>query len=290
MDETIIKALIVDGRSNDRAGLRTILQGIEHLDIDLAEAESLAEALEAIGQRPFDIILLDLDLPDSQGMQTFYRIHAAVPAVPLIIWIAVDNETLATDAVREGAQDYLVKGQCDSQLVDRALRYAIERHRMVALLKGLTLVDDLTGLYNRRGFETLANQNLKLANRTRRKLLAISADLDGLGWINSTFGPTEGDQALVAAGGVLKETFRETDILARIGGDEFAIMVLEASEEAAELLTDRLRRNLARYNAIRQRPYDLSLEVGVACYDPATPCTIDELVGLAGRERRKRGN
>lgn len=109
----------------------------------------------------------------------------------------LDNRELALKAVREGAQDYLMKGDLDVNLPARSLQYAVERHRTLIHLKRLSFIDDLTGLLNRRGFLSLANQHMKIAQRANRELLLFYADLDELKQINDQFGYHEGDQALL---------------------------------------------------------------------------------------------
>ncbi len=108
-------------------------------------------------------------------------------------------------------------------------------------IQALAISDPLTGLYNRRGFIALAEQQLKLADRTRRGALLFFADLDGMKWINDTLGHEEGDRALVDIASILKETFRLSDIIARIGGDEFAVLVIDTTAVTPEILTARLK-------------------------------------------------
>lgn len=167
-----------------------------------------------------------------------------------------------------------------------------ERVRMEEALRALALLDELTGLYNRRGFSILAEHQLKMAERGKRRMLLLFGDLDGMKQINDTFGHSEGDRALMEAAEVLQETFRESDIVARIGGDEFVVLAIETNGSPAEVLTARLRENLEACNAEADRRYQLSLSVGVAHYDPTRPCSLDDL--LAGADRamyeQKRSN
>jgi diguanylate cyclase (GGDEF)-like protein len=165
----------------------------------------------------------------------------------------------------------------------RSIRYAIERHAMSMALRSLSLVDDLTGLYNRRGFLTLAEQQLKTAERLQQKMILMFADLDGLKWINDNLGHGEGDLALKAAATVFKKTFRESDIVARLGGDEFLVLVLAAGGENAETVVKRLTDNLDAFNYGNNRAYKISMSMGFAHYDPATPCNLEDLLERADR-------
>ena len=155
-----------------------------------------------------------------------------------------------------------------------------ERNQAEEALRTLSLIDELTGLHNRRGFFALAEQQLKIANRMKKEMLLIFADLDQLKWINDTLGHHEGDLALIEAAGILKETFRKSDIIARIGGDEFVITT-EAVEASVNVLITRLLENLDSYNAKGDRRYKLSLSTGITRYEPENPCSIDELLRRA---------
>ena len=156
-----------------------------------------------------------------------------------------------------------------------------ERKRAEKALKGLSFKDELTGLYNRRGFFILAEQALKTVQRLGSEMMLIFGDLDNLKGINDTLGHKEGDQALVDTSQILKETFRESDIIARIGGDEFLILAIDATDETREVLMERLHSYLDEYNRPEGRSYTLSLSTGIAFYDPKKPLSLDELIAQA---------
>ena len=247
-------------------------------DFDLRCTNRLSTALARLAEASADVILLDLSLPDSEGIETLLRVRAQEPDVPVVVLTGSTDEALAVEAVRAGAQDFLVKGQIESQSLVRAVRYAIERHR---LLRSLSLFDELTGLYNRRGFLTLAEQHLKTAQRTGSGFLLVYADMDGLKAINDRFGHHEGSQAIARAGDMLRKTFRTSDILARLGGDEFTVLAPDVSDEHPELIIARLRRNLDEYNGLRLHPYDISLSVGAVRYDPRADDTLEAALARA---------
>ncbi len=156
-----------------------------------------------------------------------------------------------------------------------------ERRRREEHIRQQSLVDDLTGLYNRRGFLTLAEQHLKLAERTGRSVLLLFADLDDFKEINDRFGHNEGDRALGEAARVIRGVFRDSDIIARIGGDEFAILALETADVSGDLLARRLRESLAERNARARRGYEITLSLGIARYDSRTPATVADLLARA---------
>lgn len=167
------------------------------------------------------------------------------------------------------------------EFVSTQVAQAIERKRMEQEIRSLSLTDELTGLYNRRGFALLAEQHTKLAVRMKRKMLLFFFDLDNLKSVNDTFGHAQGDLALKEISSVLKETFREADIQARFGGDEFVVLAVDASMDNVEILTNRIQTNLEKHNLQKDRTYRLALSMGIAGFDPAAPSTVSEMIAQA---------
>jgi MinD-like ATPase involved in chromosome partitioning or flagellar assembly/CheY-like chemotaxis protein len=132
MESKIMKVLLIEDNPGDARLIREMLAQERGATLDLERADRLSAGLERLAAGPIDVVLLDLSLPDSQGLDTFARVHAHAPEVPIMVLTGLDDEELAVKAVREGAQDYLVKGELDGSLLVRAMRYAIERHRVQA--------------------------------------------------------------------------------------------------------------------------------------------------------------
>jgi diguanylate cyclase (GGDEF)-like protein/PAS domain S-box-containing protein len=160
-----------------------------------------------------------------------------------------------------------------------SLRDVTETVELRERLRSLSVSDGLTGLYNRRGFVDLAEQQLKRADDTGRQLLLLYIDMDKMKWINDNLGHQEGDHALVEVADIMKASFKQADIIGRMGGDEFAVLVTEAS--SAEAIVADLQGRVASRNAAGGRNYQLSLSVGAMHYDPQAPCSIDELMSRA---------
>jgi diguanylate cyclase (GGDEF)-like protein/PAS domain S-box-containing protein len=158
-----------------------------------------------------------------------------------------------------------------------------ERKEMEERLRVLLITDELTGLYNRRGFFTLADKQIKLASRLEKGLILIYADLDNFKMINDRFGHDEGDNALREVSTILREVFRDSDIIARIGGDEFAIMAIESPETNINILASRLRENLDAYNAASEKTYDLTLSMGIIQCDSEYNLSADTLLSRADK-------
>jgi diguanylate cyclase (GGDEF)-like protein len=147
-------------------------------------------------------------------------------------------------------------------------------------LRHLALTDELTCVYNRRGFFAAAVHQLKLAARNAQSLLLLYCDVDNLKKINDSYGHQEGDLALIRTVDALEQAFRDSDILARLGGDEFAVLAAEASSQTQEVLLRRLEKTLKESNAGESR-YQLSLSVGVARFDPKRAVSLGELMAQA---------
>jgi diguanylate cyclase (GGDEF)-like protein/PAS domain S-box-containing protein len=158
-----------------------------------------------------------------------------------------------------------------------------ERKLMEEELRALSLTDELTGLYNRRGFYTLAKQELKTARRLKGGTYLLFADFDNLKRINDTLGHEEGDVALIETANILRDCFRESDIIGRIGGDEFAVLMLADTDADLEKVSARLRNTLISHNALRDDRYKISLSAGIVHHDPESTRTLEELLVQADK-------
>lgn len=220
--------------------------------------------------------------------------------------IAESHRDLVADKLRQRltgkleAIEYSIKGvRHDGQVIDLDVR-SVRTHydgrpavmgSMVDIteqrlaenaLRALSVTDDLTGLYNRRGFLVLAQGHLALAQRHKHAVALIFADLDNLKRINDEYGHAAGDRALVAAGRILRHTYRSADVIARLGGDEFAVFPVEISDESTvPRLTTRLEQRIAEHNARGLEPFTLSMSLGVGLYRPDDCRTVEELLAAA---------
>lgn len=148
-------------------------------------------------------------------------------------------------------------------------------------LQTLAVTDPLTNLYNRRGFFSMLDRQMKLAARTGKELLLLYIDLDDMKHINDKFGHQAGDDALIGTAAILRKTFRDTDIIGRTGGDEFAVLMINSVTSTREETLFRLHRNIDAYNKNSDKRYKLSFSIGTAIYDPKSPISRDELMARA---------
>ncbi len=164
------------------------------------------------------------------------------------------------------------------------LEKVVARHKQAeGTFRAMAYHDSLTGLPNRRGFTILAQLQHKIAHRKKGSMLLLFADFDDLKSINDNLGHHKGDQALIETSNLLKRTFRGSDIIARIGGDEFVVLAIENSHECSEILINHLKENLKAHNIKGNRPYRLSLSVGTVRYDSQYPYSIDKMLDKADK-------
>ena len=258
------QVLLVEDDQADARRLVHMLRATAGRKFRLRRARRLSEAQRLLQSGGTDVALLDLWLPDAHGLEVVSETQRTAPGVPLVVLSREADDSLATAVLQQGAQDFLIKRELTDVHLARALCHAIVRQRLQVSLRSLSLNDELTGLYNRRGFVTLAENRQKLAERQGVRSSLIFGDLDDLKQVNDTFGHREGDRALQEVADVFRECFRESDIVARIGGDEFCALLTDASESSETLIRERLRRALEIRNSRPSRLYRLSVSVGIA--------------------------
>jgi len=166
----------------------------------------------------------------------------------------------------------------------KSMEYEINQRKLKENdLRAMSLTDDLTGLNNRRGFLTLATQYLKMINRYKSNTFLFYADVDRFKQVNDTYGHREGDKVLIDIAKILKKSYRDSDIIARIGGDEFVVLPVGFHEFDPKIIIKRLDANFDELNANNNRDYNISISVGIADYDPDKPCSIEELLDRADK-------
>lgn len=275
-----VRILVVEDSVAQARFVQQTLHDMTSSAFEAACAADLASALEMLARGNFDLILLDLVLPDAEGIETFKAVQSAYPGLPIIVLSGAGDETTALRAVAEGAQDYLAKNTLSPDLLGRSIRYAMERHRSIEELRRLTLVDELTGVVNRRGLFALGEQHLALARRTGASITVLFVDVDGLKHINDTRGHHVGDRVLAEVGGLLVDTFRLSDVVGRFGGDEFCVVLLDDSTSAS-VAESRLRSAIEARNAAHGHDFAISCSIGAINHQPGPDSTITGLLSRA---------
>jgi len=277
----VIELLFVEDEKSLAHAIQESLATSRGLRFRVTHTALLSDALRMLSERDFDVVLLDLTLPDARELDAPLAIRKAAPDVPVVVLTGCEDERLVEENARAGVQDYLLKREVNRSLLVRTLRYAVERNRLLREVKHLSLKDDLTGFYNRRGFFTVGEQQMKIAERMEKNLLVLYIDVDGLKFCNDTYGHNKGDALLRRVARVLNRTFRESDVVGRLGGDEFAVLSLDAVHESSEALLARLARNLELENQGEPDPCVVSVSIGVSMSIPLQGTWLGDLVKQA---------
>lgn len=223
---------------------------------------------DAIGHVAKDVpacILLDLSLPDAQGLGTLERVRDAHPSVPIVVLTGTDDEAQAVQAVQEGAQDYLIKGQVDGHLLGRAIRYAIERKFAEVQLSHQALHDPLTGLANRALLMERLAQALARTERRPSSVAVLFLDIDRFKTINDNFGHEVGDSVLACIGDRLRKALRPEDMASRFGGDEFVVLCEDLEDDRHVVtIANRIGRSISEPISLEAGEVVVTTSIGIA--------------------------
>lgn len=274
----MIKVLLVEDNDVDARLTQDSLSEWDMEEFEIVHVTRLSEAFARLARARFDAVLLDLSLPDGYGLSTLRQMQAATPGVAIIVLSRVNDQTLALQAVQNGAQDYLVKGEGQSELLIRSIRYAIERKRAEERLTYLAQYDQLTGLVNRTLFRDRLIQAMARSKRLQQALGLMLLDLDRFKPVNDTMGHDVGDQVLKTVAERLQACVREVDTVARMGGDEFTV-ILEGltCEEDITLVAQRITTSLAEPFHIGEQRVLIGVSIGITVY-PTDDHEVDELL------------
>jgi diguanylate cyclase (GGDEF)-like protein len=287
-DGAPIRILLV-GQAKEACRIRFLLDAENSRQFHIAHVPQLDLAAERLSDESADILLLDVGAQNPERRAFVQSARVTAPDTPMVVLSEDDDQPLALESLRLGAQDFVTKDRMRPEELVRAMRFAIERHKLQKNLQNLTLIDDLTRLHNRRGFMALAEQHLRMIQRKGAALL-IYVDLDDLKIINDSCGHPEGNRALIVAANVLRACFRQSDILARLGGDEFCVLMTDAAQDSAAQVRKRLQERLDFVNALSSWGFRLSLSVGFAEVPAVQQPSLEQLLRMADLEmyREKR--
>jgi diguanylate cyclase (GGDEF)-like protein len=238
-----IKILQIEDNPDDQLLTNRMLEKAKYTPFEINFADTLSTGIQYTTEWPVDIILLDLNLPDSLGVDTYLKLKLQVPEIPVVVLSGSEDEEMSLKAVHAGAQDYLIKGQIDSNLLVRSLRYAIERKSAEDIIKNLAYHDSLTGLPSRTLFNDRFTMAIADSKRNDRKTAFIMLDLDQFKEINDNFGHDIGDEVLKEVSTKLTGILRQTDTVCRMGGDEFILLIPEI--KAKEMVDEVAKRIVA---------------------------------------------
>ena len=304
--------LIVDANSTDRRSYVTLLSNFGYR---LLEANGGAQALELARAELPDLIITDILMPNMDGFTLMRGLQAEplLAGVPIIFHTANYDESEIHRLARASGIQYILRKPAEPheilRAVNESLKYPITSSRLPSTgqlhhshlqllvdklyqkvselekanehLRNISLTDGLTGLNNRRGFMILATGLLKFARRAGYSMCLIYVDLDSLKYINDTFGHPAGDMAITHFSRILTETFRDSDVIGRMGGDEFVVLIIDATESDIAAMQALLQGNVDAHNLQAERGHALSFSLGVIRIDQNSSITMEEFLSHA---------
>ena len=315
-----IKTLLVEDNKRDACQLRKKLVNAQEINFDLTHVERLNKAIQFLHQEDFDIILLDLSLPNSRGLDALLSLETIVPNLPIVLLTSFKDELVALEAVRQGAQDYLVKEQITTDMLVRSINYAIERmHYLEKIyetgerlqqvneelarqvekftfqleyqnqeLKKLFLLattDRITGIANRYRLEDFLKQEWGNAIRNQLDMSVIMIDIDYFKYYNDTYGHVEGDHCLKKVAQTIKSSLkRSKDLVARYGGEEFIVILPDVNLSGAQKVAQNIRSQVNALNIphLASKISDrLTISLGVASAIPSINSQAETLIKAA---------
>ena len=281
---TPLTLLLVEDNAGDRVLLHEMLRDSPLLrPVSLLSARTLAESRRYIGKVPIDAVLLDLALPDGQGIETLRKLRAISEDLPVVVLSGIKEEAVAISSLSAGAQDFLVKEMVSAPILLRSVTYAIKRKEIERSLTTLANSDTLTGLPNRKSFMEHLQRSIDTGKRSGDAFCLLVLDLDRFKSVNDTYGHAAGDALIREVAGRLRRLMRRSDFVARLGGDEFAIILSHTGRPGSisrfiEKVVDLLRPpyTIGRYTVSSEA------SVGAAVF-PQDAETSEELVSRADR-------
>ncbi|MHB1606021.1 MAG: putative bifunctional diguanylate cyclase/phosphodiesterase [Leptospirales bacterium] len=281
MESALLRVLLVEDNPGDVYLVREMLRNEGKGRIDLLTTNRIARAVEILSESWIDAILLDLGLPDENGLETLRMLRETSESVPIVILSGLEDESLAVSAIQLGAQDFLIKGTISGHLLARSIFYAIKRKEMDSQLRHLASHDTLTNLANRKLFYERINRSIELSERNQKIMALVFLDLNDFKAVNDSFGHTAGDILLKEFADRLRIRLRRTDVVARIGGDEFAI-ILDSVVDANDVSTivQHVIEEITHPYELDPDLVSISVSVGISLY-PLDGKTAGELIRKA---------
>jgi DNA-binding NarL/FixJ family response regulator len=287
--QVTLRVLLAESGTEDTLFLRDVLTDLDGarcwsdwVHLEASHAATWADTEAILAAEAVDILLLNPDLRDSQGAETFRRVQAAAPDVPVILLVEPSATSLAERLVRDGAQDFLLKVEVDCVPLARAIRNALERHRLLAAARATSMTDQLTGLLTRPAFLTLADRDRLLAERLSRRMLILVAErVEPAALDDAQGGRTQGQQrrdlALVEAADGLRGLAGPAALVARLGHSRFGLAAFDTEAESVEEIRARLHTATT----------DGKIAFGSAVFDPQHPVSLDALLERAANGLRR---
>ena len=232
-------------------------------------APDLASAVQRMDEPGIDIILMGLVLPDAWGSEALEKVQAFSGSAPIVVMVAAGDRETEQTCRSLGAAEVVGEDELTPPVLGRVLRFCLERSRLLNAMRNLAMVDELTELYTLRGLTELGQHHLRVAIRMAQNVLLMYVGTD-----------SSSDGATIEAAHVLARAFRASDIVARIGAGEFAVLAMDADAQAAGLLEHRFREGIQRA-ILEGRTPPIKLKIGHAGLSEMPRASVEDLLGLA---------
>jgi two-component system, cell cycle response regulator len=278
------RILLVEDNPGDAAFLQAVLGSDDASALEVCHCTRLDQAIQRLHDEVFDLVILDLGLPDSQHLETLRNVQDACGTVPVFVLTGTEDMSLSKEAIRNGAQECLGKSHISGSILYRIVCNAIERYRILSSTLHRAHTDELTGLYNRRGLLAASTTLGKSIGRLGLTGTLLYIDLDGLKLINDRLGHDAGDAAIRETATLLREVFRDSDVLCRLGGDEFVVLAIGTDQRNTQKILDRIESAVDRRNRMAGKTYHLSMSIGAVDIALEYPISLD--VALEEADRR----
>ncbi len=283
------RILLVEDNPADAVLLETFLSAMG--GVTLTQTSRLADAVRILHDQHYDTVITELSLPDARGLDAVLRLRDCSPESTLLVCSSSNDEVLALQALELGAHDVVIKGTFDEASLARAVRFARVRRLAERRLSRLAFHDPLTGLSNRAMFEERLNLALAAAKRQQSRVGLMFIDLDGFKAINDRLGHDAGDEVLREVAARLRRTARESDVVARFGGDEFAILAPQSDDSGLLSLAERVVSNLCQPIALHGEEVSVTASIGLSVYPDSgeSPMVLLKLADRAMYSAKKAG-
>jgi diguanylate cyclase (GGDEF)-like protein len=278
MVEKLARILLVERDPGDAQALPETLANHGAGGVSISLACGFPETHAALAAHPPDIVVLYLKLLDKDGLLTAREMLRFVRGVPVVVVAESGDDELGLHAVQAGAQDCIFVDRTNPRNMPRMLQYAMARHQLKATAEAQSVTDELTHLSNRRGFLALARRHFELARRTSKSLVLVHANLEGLQEINDRLGHDQGNTALREAAAILRVSCRNTDVLGRFGGGEFAMLAIDTGPPGSAAVQSRIDKEIRMRNFTPGRRYRLSMTVGAQGWSKTDEASFDGLM------------
>jgi diguanylate cyclase (GGDEF)-like protein len=284
MNEKKLCILLAEGSHGETASALRVLypEGQEGLELTIVSGVStLIATLEIVNP---EVIFLDLALAHPNVLEAVRRVHRSAPTVPLIVLADASEKDCAERSLSQGTQDYLLKGSIDSLTLQGVLRAALEHNTLEGLAD--LLRDSLTGLYTRDGLLTLGERATETAKSRASTLVLLCMRIENLAALRAEYGPSAVENSLCEVAKLLEGSFRGTDIVARIGESQFAVLAVDAVEPSAPVLRQRLEKRVAMLNRDMGPWGPLELRMTVRFWSPKEAMVFSEFLDSVEAELR----